>query len=96
MGHPVKLYAYDLSGGMARTMSRQLTGIQIDGIWYVDPYYIKLFSLPKCQQRHSSVVAFGKEIYYGQGVYICAPGTSHVSGPTHLGRTQVVDFWPFE
>ena len=38
MGHPVKLYVYDLSGGMARAMSRQLTGIQIDGIWYVDPY----------------------------------------------------------
>ena len=30
---PVKLYIYDLSNGIARAMSRQLTGIQIDGIW---------------------------------------------------------------
>lgn len=29
----VKLYVYDLSNGMARQMSRQLTGKQIDGIW---------------------------------------------------------------
>ncbi|KAK0464417.1 PPPDE putative peptidase domain-containing protein [Desarmillaria tabescens] len=32
--HPVKLYVYDLSNGMARQLSRQLTGKQIDGIWH--------------------------------------------------------------
>ena len=32
MSEPVKLYVYDLSQGMARSMSRQLTGKQIDGI----------------------------------------------------------------
>lgn len=32
-GHPVKLYVYDLSRGMARSMSQALTGTQIDGIW---------------------------------------------------------------
>jgi hypothetical protein len=30
----VKLYVYDLSNGMARQLSQQLTGRQIDGIWY--------------------------------------------------------------
>lgn len=29
----VKLYVYDLSNGLARSMSLQLTGKQIDGIW---------------------------------------------------------------
>ena len=33
MTTPVQLYVYDLSNGIARQMSRQLTGRQIDGIW---------------------------------------------------------------
>lgn len=33
MSATVKLYVYDLSKGMARQLSRQLTGRQIDGIW---------------------------------------------------------------
>ena len=31
----VKLYVYDLSRGLARQMSAQIVGRQIDGIWYV-------------------------------------------------------------
>jgi hypothetical protein len=31
----VQLYVYDLSRGMASTLSQQLTGRQIDGIWYL-------------------------------------------------------------
>ena len=34
MTSPVELYVYDLSNGMARQLSAQLTGRQIDGIWY--------------------------------------------------------------
>jgi hypothetical protein len=34
MSSPVELYVYDLSNGMARQLSVQLTGRQIDGIWY--------------------------------------------------------------
>lgn len=37
MTSQVKLYVYDLSNGMAKQLSRQLTGRQIDGIWYVHP-----------------------------------------------------------
>ncbi|KAI0320158.1 PPPDE putative peptidase domain-containing protein [Amylostereum chailletii] len=64
----VKLYVYDLSNGMAKQMSRQLTGRQIDGIW------------------HTSVVVFGKEVFYGQGINITAPGRSHHGQPL-----QVID-----
>ena len=56
----VKLYVYDLSNGLARQLSLQMTGKQIDGIW------------------HTSVVVFGQEIFYGQGISITAPGMSHV------------------
>jgi desumoylating isopeptidase 1 len=32
--HEVKLYLYDLSQGMARLMSYQLLGKQVDGVWH--------------------------------------------------------------
>lgn len=35
MSSPVQLYVYDLSNGMAKQLSRQLTGRQIDGVWLV-------------------------------------------------------------
>ncbi|KAI0051384.1 DUF862-domain-containing protein [Auriscalpium vulgare] len=74
MPFPVKLYVYDLSNGLARTMSMQLTGRQIDGVW------------------HTSVVAYGKEIFYGQGIDIVAPGKSHHGRPLQIidmGETEI-------
>ena len=56
----VQLYVYDLSNGLARQLSLQMTGKQIDGIW------------------HTSVVVFGHEVYYGQGIAVTTPGNSHV------------------
>ena len=41
----VKLYIYDLSNGLARQLSRQLTGKQIDGIWFVIKCLIVAFFL---------------------------------------------------
>ena len=35
MSSPVQLYVYDLSNGLARQLSSQLVGRQIDGIWFV-------------------------------------------------------------
>ena len=32
--HPVQLYVYDLSNGMARALSPQLLGIPIEGVWH--------------------------------------------------------------
>lgn len=31
---PVLLNVYDLSQGMAKSMSKQMVGVQIDGIWH--------------------------------------------------------------
>ncbi|KAH7913980.1 PPPDE putative peptidase domain-containing protein [Hygrophoropsis aurantiaca] len=71
---PVQLYVYDLSNGMARQMSAQLTGRQIDGIW------------------HTSIVVFGHEIFYGQGISLTQPGKSHHGAPLRIvdmGETSV-------
>ncbi|WVQ93816.1 hypothetical protein IAU59_000894 [Kwoniella sp. CBS 9459] len=62
----VQLYVYDLSHGMAKSMSMMLTGKQIDGIW------------------HTSVVAFGREIFYGQGILESNPGATHHGPPLHV------------
>lgn len=32
--YPVKLHVYDLSQGMAKSMSKALVGKQIDGVWH--------------------------------------------------------------
>lgn len=74
MSTPVQLYVYDLSNGLARQMSMQLMGRQIDGIW------------------HTSVVVFGKEIFYGQGISITPPGKSHLGQPfriVEMGETAI-------
>ena len=79
MSTQVKLYVYDLSNGMARQLSRQLVGRQIDGIWYVRNALnasAELTKLLKC--RHTSVVVFNLEFFYGQGILQTAPGQSHV------------------
>ncbi len=39
---PVKLYVYDLSKGLAKSMSMMLTGKQIDGIWWVQDCLLHL------------------------------------------------------
>ncbi|CAE6427903.1 unnamed protein product [Rhizoctonia solani] len=65
----VQLYVYDLSGGLAKALSMQMTGKQIDGIW------------------HTSVVVFEKEIFYGQGISMTAPGRSHHGKPM-----QIIEF----
>ncbi|KAI9465406.1 DUF862-domain-containing protein [Lactarius psammicola] len=74
MSHPVKLYVYDLSNGLARAMSPRFLGRQIDGIW------------------HTSVVVFNREIFYGMGIQITAPGQSHHGQPLQildLGETAL-------
>lgn len=78
MAAPVQLYVYDLSNGMARQMSRQLTGRQIDGIWYVFASAIIFIFVRSSHSRHTSVVVYGKEIFYGQGIDVTLPGRSHV------------------
>ncbi|KAG0089937.1 hypothetical protein BGZ93_004957 [Podila epicladia] len=70
----VQVYLYDLSQGIARTMSMGLTGSQIDGIW------------------HTSVVIFGREWWYGQGIMNAAPGTTMHGNPVEkidMGETEI-------
>ena len=56
----VELWVYDLSGGMAASMSQQMLGKYIEGIW------------------HTSVVVYNLEIFFGQGISMVSPGSSHV------------------
>lgn len=79
MSVPVKIYVYDLSNGLAGQLSLQLTGKQIDGVWSVLSWCNLMYSLIYYKYRHTSVVAFGKEIFYGQGICETEPGKSHVS-----------------
>ena len=74
----VQLYVYDLSNGLAKQLSRQLTGRQIDGIWCVEFISVVWSFDTDSGSRHTSVVVFGKEIFYGQGICITQPGMSHV------------------
>ncbi|KAG0346928.1 hypothetical protein BG004_000512 [Podila humilis] len=70
----VNVYLYDLSQGMARTMSLGLTGRQIDGIW------------------HTSVVIFGREWWFGQGIMNAIPGTTMHGNPVEridMGETEI-------
>ncbi|SNX87060.1 uncharacterized protein MEPE_05770 [Melanopsichium pennsylvanicum] len=72
--YPVKLYVYDLSRGMARSMSLALTGRQMDGIW------------------HTSIMAWDREYFFGQGISVVYPGTSHHGAPLEtfdLGTTSI-------
>ncbi|KAJ1982061.1 hypothetical protein H4R35_000454 [Dimargaris xerosporica] len=75
---PVLLFVYDLSGGLARTLSPQLVGRTIEGIW------------------HTSVVVFGTEYYYGQGIQRALPGTTQHGAPVQqltMGTTQIPLQW---
>ncbi|OSX56549.1 hypothetical protein POSPLADRAFT_1175262 [Postia placenta MAD-698-R-SB12] len=74
MSAKVALYVYDLSNGLAKQLSRQLTGRQIDGVW------------------HTSVVVFGREIFYGQGICETLPAQSHHGKPlqmVEMGETAI-------
>eukprot|EP00897_Mesotaenium_endlicherianum_P009398 jgi/Mesen1/8487/ME000480S07844 len=73
-GYEVKLYIYDLSQGLARQLSRDFLGKQIDAVY------------------HTSIVIYGKEYSFGQGISTCVPGHSNygqVAEVRSLGRTYV-------
>ena len=38
-GYPVKLFVYDLSGGLAKAYSQSFLGTSIDGIWHTCKYF---------------------------------------------------------
>lgn len=70
----VQLYVYDLSRGMARSMSQSFLGIQIDAVY------------------HTALVFDNREYFFGQGVQMCYPGTTHHGRPMEiipLGKTHL-------
>ncbi|KAJ7071850.1 PPPDE putative peptidase domain-containing protein [Mycena belliarum] len=76
---PVKLYIYDLSNGLAKQLSAQLTGRQIDGIWHTS---IVVEFTP----------GHAQEVFYGQGINTTLPGRSHHGQPLQivdLGDTAI-------
>ena len=94
MTSPVQLYVYDLSNGLARQLSGQLLGRQVDGIWFVIPRFLGEWSdevFLKC--RHTSIVVFGREMFYGRGIITTAPGQSHVGDYTPLIVSNQSDYW---
>ena len=42
------------------------------------------------KRRHTSVVVFGKEVFYGQGISVVKPGQSHVSSLCACGLMYVM------
>ncbi len=73
-GETVTVLLYDLSQGMAKTLSLGMTGTQIDGIW------------------HTSVVLYGREYCFGQGIEVFRPGTAPYGQPVEripMGTTLI-------
>ena len=69
----VSLNLYDLSQGLARSMSQQLLGIQLEGIW------------------HSGIVVFGREFFFGGGIFSDGPERTPYGNPDkrlQLGTTH--------
>ncbi|KAG0143405.1 hypothetical protein CROQUDRAFT_661306 [Cronartium quercuum f. sp. fusiforme G11] len=73
--HPVRLYAYDLSNGLAKSMSVAWAGKYFEAIW------------------HTSIVYDDQlEVFFGQGITTCQPGSSIHGRPIkiiELGQTQI-------
>lgn len=84
----VTLYLYDLSGGLAKNMSRAIIGQQIDGIWHTGiVVYNKVKSLYLLNRLHVP-----QEFYFGGGICKGQPGRTPYGNPVQmipLGNTQL-------
>ncbi|CAH1273009.1 DESI1 [Branchiostoma lanceolatum] len=82
-GSPVKLYVYDLSRGMARSMSLPLLGRQIDGIWHTA---IVVF------EEEFFFGGGGIESCAPGGTILGPPGSVHDLGVTQITREIFTDY----
>ncbi|BFZ59540.1 hypothetical protein YB2330_000551 [Saitoella coloradoensis] len=76
-GEPVTLYVYDLSNGLARQISQQLTGVQLDGIWHTSVVV------------YNTEFYFAG---YGSGIFTAIPGRTHHGPPLQkidMGTTEI-------
>ncbi|NXU50925.1 DESI1 isopeptidase, partial [Turnix velox] len=83
--HPVKLYVYDLSKGMARRLSPLMLGKRT-----ARPTTTLLLPL-----GHTSIIVHKDEFFYGSGgISSCAPGGTLLGPPdlvVDLGNTEVTE-----
>lgn len=89
MPFPVQIYVYDLTQGLARMLSQNLLGTRIDGVWV---FVFGRFCFILFLKKHTSVVVYGSEYFYGQGIMEEAPGTTHHGSPLEkleIGSTEV-------
>ena len=92
---PVTLHVYDLSNGLARALSMQLLGKQVEEtcnlkpvLWSTQRPGSQLFhaSQPFCTVQidgvwHTAVVVHGTEHYYGGGLQQAVPGQTPFGPP---------------
>ncbi|NWU55057.1 DESI1 isopeptidase, partial [Dromas ardeola] len=87
--HPVKLYVYDLSKGMARRLSPLMLGKSTAGTGPPRP------GPPAASGRHTSIIVHKDEFFYGSGgISSCAPGGTLLGPPdsvVDLGNTEVTE-----
>lgn len=80
-GSAVTLNVYDLSQGLAKSMSKGIVGIQIDGIWHTGiVVYGKVLKVLQ------------KEFYFGGGVCVDPPARTPYGTPVQnipLGSTEI-------
>ncbi|NWQ61130.1 DESI1 isopeptidase, partial [Neopipo cinnamomea] len=88
--HPVKLYVYDLSKGMARRLSPLMLGKSKAGH--------RRRPAPTAASRplaHTSIIVHKDEFFYGSGgISSCAPGGTLLGPPdtvVDLGNTEVTE-----
>lgn len=67
----VELFVYDLSRGLAKQFSAQLVGTHFEGIWCAASLIIR--ALLTCRGRHTGIVVYGREYFYGGGLQAMMP-----------------------
>ncbi|XP_030320231.1 desumoylating isopeptidase 1 isoform X1 [Calypte anna] len=98
--HPVKLYVYDLSKGMARRLSPLMLGLIMTESWFYPGgrTHEELWLLQRKQLDgiwHTSIIVHKDEFFYGSGgISSCAPGGTLLGPPdtvVDLGNTEVTE-----
>ncbi|NXD79483.1 DESI1 isopeptidase, partial [Halcyon senegalensis] len=86
--HPVKLYVYDLSKGMARRLSPLMLGKSAAAAPAPPP-------AAASRGLHTSIIVHKDEFFYGSGgISSCAPGGTLLGPPdsvVDLGNTEVTE-----
>jgi hypothetical protein len=63
-GQKVVLHVYDISMGMAKMYAQMFIGKSLEGIWFSNSK-TQTLKITENLARHTGVVVFGKEFYWG-------------------------------